>query len=416
MAQRYFDLSQDVYVPGCWILKSPVDVQGQELRSVFNQGKPVRVDGPLHIPLCQPGNPIDYSEAATESVPIVSARVAALFAERAPQDIQLIPAKVDGRQEPYFIVNILRVVRCIDEKKSSEVRHREPKEGMPAREGYELVSGMRIDPALVGDAHLFRTWGWESVIVVSESLKEALEKLGATGLRFEEVTGPSPISDAARARRDKSRQLLEESDAFRDAVWHSLGTLAETGSNLIIAGGPGPAGYQHWRIIHRPEGRCLLVSHYLSAPFIDTLEPSVGHGLELLLETDVDVSQARDPWKTWPVRLLRRVSHNLAENAELRTLAKADLFILDLPGRGLPRFLHTPKGDVTVLLGIPSRSLPASFSTPYGEVKLLTVKPLLPEEVAWLDSHGESAADELVRRFVEHGQEHLSPRRRPPVI
>jgi hypothetical protein len=250
---------------------------------------------------------------------------------------------------------------------------------------------MRIDPTQVGDAQVFRTWGWESVIVVSES-----------------------IGDEARAYRDRRRALLEESNAFRDRVWHSLGTLDAV--SLSVSGGPGPAGYQHWRIIHRPEGRCLLVSHYLSAPFIDTLEPSVGHGLELLLETDVDVSQARDPWKTWPVRLLRRVSHNLAENAELRTLAKADLFILDLPGRGLPRFLHTPKGDVTVLLGLPSRSLPAAFSTPYGEVKLLTVKPLLPEEVAWLDSHGESAADELARRFVERGEEHLSPRRRPPVV
>jgi hypothetical protein len=46
---------------------------------------------------------------------------------------------------------------------------------------------MRIDPSKVGDANVFRTWGWSIALIVSEPLKEALERIGATGTKFKEV-------------------------------------------------------------------------------------------------------------------------------------------------------------------------------------------------------------------------------------
>ncbi len=46
---------------------------------------------------------------------------------------------------------------------------------------------MRIDPSKVGDAKVFRTWGWSIALVVSEDIKDALERTGATGLQFTEV-------------------------------------------------------------------------------------------------------------------------------------------------------------------------------------------------------------------------------------
>jgi hypothetical protein len=109
------------------------------------------------------------------------------------------------------------------------------------------------------------------------------------------------------------------------------------------------------------------------------------------------------------------VSQEVAKNEQVREGVKEGLFTLDIPGKGLPKFLHSPKGLAGVLMGVPSRSLPSSFSTPYGEVKLVTVKALLPEELAYLDEQGDPGVDELARRFVENGEEHLSLSRRKPV-
>jgi hypothetical protein len=54
------------------------------------------------------------------------------------------------------------------------------------------------------------------------------------------------------------------------------------------------------------------------------------------------------------------------------------------------------------------------FSTPYGEVKLVTVKALLPSELAHLLEHGAEGQAELARRFAESGEAHLSRLRRNP--
>jgi hypothetical protein len=46
---------------------------------------------------------------------------------------------------------------------------------------------MRIDKAQVGDAQVFRPEGWSGTLIVSEQIKDALERMGATGTKFEEV-------------------------------------------------------------------------------------------------------------------------------------------------------------------------------------------------------------------------------------
>ncbi|HYH98162.1 hypothetical protein [Hyalangium sp.] len=46
---------------------------------------------------------------------------------------------------------------------------------------------MRIDPSKVGDAKVFRTWGWTAALIVSEEIKEALERIGTTGTKFKDV-------------------------------------------------------------------------------------------------------------------------------------------------------------------------------------------------------------------------------------
>ncbi len=52
---------------------------------------------------------------------------------------------------------------------------------------YFSVRDLRIDKAKVGNAKVFRLEGWTGPLIVSGEIKDALERMGATGTRFEEV-------------------------------------------------------------------------------------------------------------------------------------------------------------------------------------------------------------------------------------
>jgi hypothetical protein len=190
MPMRYFDLYDDVYVPGRWELDDPMDQQGQAVDDpyAFRAGHPLSGEGHLRFPIYRPGKPIDFSLAGTGATPVVSARVVPIFTELAPSDVQLIPVEVEGQPDPYYILNATRLIRCIDDARTAEVLYWMPEDERPEKTGtYRDVYGMRIDPAKVGEAKVFRTWGWSIVLIVSEDIKDAMEHTGVTGAKFKEV-------------------------------------------------------------------------------------------------------------------------------------------------------------------------------------------------------------------------------------
>lgn len=188
---RYFRLFEDLYVPGRWYLDCPVDGQGQEAGgALFMDGQPASVQEPLKVGLFRPGKPLDFSLADAGAVPVVHPRVAAVFTSLAAGDVQTWPIQVEGQPEPYVLINAARTLDCIDDEASKHVERWIPGEenDQPELAGqYRNVVGMRIDKSRVGDAKVFRPWGWPVVLVVSEDIKEALERTGATGLEFTEV-------------------------------------------------------------------------------------------------------------------------------------------------------------------------------------------------------------------------------------
>jgi hypothetical protein len=416
MERRYFDLHDDVYIQGRWELGDPIDSQGQEVDDPwqFTEGRPVRVDESLRVPVANPGTPLDFSLAGMGVTPIIHKRVASLLAELAPDDVQLIPVELDGQPEQYCILVATRSIQCIDDQASAEVKYWKPEDGRPDRAGeYRAVHGMRIDPAKVGDAKVFRPWGWTVALIVSEDIKEALVRAGVTGVRFTEVTGPSELSPEERERNRRLIELREQTDAAREAFWRTLGRLDEEAIIPIAVGGSWPARRQVWRIIHRPGGRTLWVTDGLSDFFVDRAEPSVGFGLELALEMDEPLQDAE---KSWPVLLLERVADEVAEHERVREKVKTGCMSMELSGKGLPEPLVTREGRVGVLLGMEPGTLPGDFSMPAGKVRLVTVKVLLPSELAYLLEHGKKGRDELLRRFDHEGKGHLSRVGRSPVV
>lgn len=188
---KLYDLHDDVYIPDRWHLRMPLyEEEGQEeLFNVgqFKEGQLLTLNKPVRISLKPPGMALEFSHAF--GIPIVHHRVVSLF-ERLGlhEEVQFIPVEVEGQIEPWFILNALRIIPCIDEARCEEVVRWLPEDNRPDKMGgYRNVSGLKVDPERTAGARIFRPWGWKVVLIVSESLKQALEQEGITGTRFVEV-------------------------------------------------------------------------------------------------------------------------------------------------------------------------------------------------------------------------------------
>ncbi|MFY0563892.1 imm11 family protein [Archangium lansingense] len=153
----------------------------------FREGRFLEIDRPIRLTMKPAGVALEFSHAM--GIPIVHRRVVSLFERLGLQkEVQFIPVEVEGQTAPWFILNALQVIRCIDDARCEEVFYRLPEHGDPSRVGqYKNVRGLKVDPEKVGSANIFRTWGWLVVLIVSEHVKSAMEQEGITGTSFIEV-------------------------------------------------------------------------------------------------------------------------------------------------------------------------------------------------------------------------------------
>ncbi|WP_306818792.1 imm11 family protein [Archangium lipolyticum] len=190
MPERYFDLSDDLHVAGRWHLSAPdVDENGREIDPwQFKDGVAVELEAMPVLSMVRPGRALDFSMTGL-TVPLVHGRVVSLFERLGiAQDVQFIPVRVEGFAEPYFLLNALRVIRCIDDARCEEVLYWRPEDNRPDKSGqYRNVRGLKVDPTKVGAVSVFRPWGWTVVLIVTEQVKLAMESEGITGARFREA-------------------------------------------------------------------------------------------------------------------------------------------------------------------------------------------------------------------------------------
>ncbi len=190
MANRFYALEFDVYVPGRWYLSEPTDLAGQEVEDIwqFIEGKPLSLPGHLRIPLSRPGKALDIDFAGAGQTPIVSSEVASVLRELAAETVQLFPVEVEGQSTSHFILVVSRLIDAVDDAACASVERWKPEDGRPERVGhYHVICGLRIDPARVGNARVFRLWGYTLPIIVDEGVKAALEQVGCVGGRFTQV-------------------------------------------------------------------------------------------------------------------------------------------------------------------------------------------------------------------------------------
>src|SRR6218665_1631592 len=78
---------------------------------------------PIPIPLYQPGKPLGYPHPDAGAVPVVHAKVGDILNRMASKDVQLFPVEVETQREPYFLVNVIHTVKCIDDQAPEEVSY-----------------------------------------------------------------------------------------------------------------------------------------------------------------------------------------------------------------------------------------------------------------------------------------------------
>jgi hypothetical protein len=137
---KYYEIDDDKYIPGRWYLRMPrADEAGRgELFDVwrFSEGRYLTIGHPIRMRVKPDGIALDFSHAF--GIPIVHRRVVALFERLGLQrEVQFIPVEIEGQVEPYFILNALQIIRCIDEARCDEVFHWKPEDGEPDRVGQE---------------------------------------------------------------------------------------------------------------------------------------------------------------------------------------------------------------------------------------------------------------------------------------
>jgi hypothetical protein len=186
---RYFELEDDMRIKGRWHLSAPVGTSGGEIDPwQFKKGRVLKLDGEPVFHLSRPGLPLDFSLAGF-TIPLLCSQAASVFEKLGVhEEIQLIPARVEGQAQGYFILNPLKVIRCIDDARCEEVEVWGPEDGAPDRIGeYQNVVGLKIDTTRVAGANIFRPWGWTGVLIVSERVKLAMEEEDLVGPVFTEV-------------------------------------------------------------------------------------------------------------------------------------------------------------------------------------------------------------------------------------
>lgn len=207
----FFRILDSFDVPGGWYLDDPKTKDGRVLDPrLFTEGREYRGytvypgdrgtgappataldcsnELPLQLPVRKGLRPLDFTLGSFD-MPVVVERVAARLAPIVGRSVQWIPATVTGFDLRFMILNVLTVLDAVDDE-HSEITRWTSEDGhpLPERIGtYAGIGRLVLRRDVVGHSPTFRLKNWEVALVVSQTVKAALEDLQATGIKFQEL-------------------------------------------------------------------------------------------------------------------------------------------------------------------------------------------------------------------------------------
>ncbi|WP_414129308.1 imm11 family protein [Burkholderia vietnamiensis] len=183
MSDKFFEIGLDYNDSSRWYLGQPSTGEGKVLPGTFRDCIRWSDSRPLTVEIRQAGMPATFNHSG-HAIYILTAELIDSLASVVDGDtFQAIPVSVEGSSGAYKILNVLDCVDCVDEQ-NSEFSRWSMEDGRPELVGNYRMSLLRIDPKRARGHDLFRVKGWNIALVCSERVKEFLESVGVTGIRF----------------------------------------------------------------------------------------------------------------------------------------------------------------------------------------------------------------------------------------
>jgi hypothetical protein len=182
----YFRLLDDLSIQGRWHLGEIIDCSSNSALELW-QGVAAPEGTTIRAEVTDIGEPLEFC-LSSFAVPIARSNLARAIASVGERDLQLIPVDIPGH--PGFeILNSIRVIRCLDEQKSKFVKWTAGGDRPDLVGQYRMVTKLIINPAdIPPDAQFFRILGWRIALIVSETVKSAMESCGCSGAKFQKVS------------------------------------------------------------------------------------------------------------------------------------------------------------------------------------------------------------------------------------
>lgn len=183
---RYFELHDDMspQMQWRWHIGEIFLPDGSEPR--LRAGIRLIDPRPLHANVTHVGHVLHFCHTSF-AVPVASESVANAVKSIAHPDVQCLAVTIAG-QSGMMVLNAVRVIRCVDERRSEFDKWTE-RDGRPDKLGqYRYISKLVLDQnSIPPDAHFFRVKDWLVCLVVSQAVKDAMERVGCNGAKFTEL-------------------------------------------------------------------------------------------------------------------------------------------------------------------------------------------------------------------------------------
>jgi hypothetical protein len=125
----------------------------------------------------------DLLNGGDPQIMVVSARMKSLI-EAAEKHVEFLPVTIKGHKEPYFIMNCLEHVACLDAKKSEAI--------LVNGEVQRMKRLVLREGAVPAGRALFQVKEHHDLFIVDDSLAASFERAGLTGLQILDLAQYDP--------------------------------------------------------------------------------------------------------------------------------------------------------------------------------------------------------------------------------
>ncbi|MDQ2668506.1 MAG: hypothetical protein M3Z05_21305, partial [Gemmatimonadota bacterium] len=149
-----------------------------------SSGTPFMGSAPLRTKVAYPGIEVDVDMILT--IPIVRRSIADLLRALAGADVECIDVVVENEGEVFTAINVLPMLDCVDEERSG-IEFATADNPSPGGGKYRTLWNIHVLPTAAGDAQMFRIKDWPSTIVVSDTVRRAMQEHEVSGIVFKDA-------------------------------------------------------------------------------------------------------------------------------------------------------------------------------------------------------------------------------------